>query len=99
MASALEGITVLEFSRVMASPFCCLLLSDQGTDVIMVEPRDGDTTRKIGRANMRFNPDYAALNRNKRSIVLNLKDAEGQEVPRRLAERADLLVESFRQVL
>ena len=76
----LSGIRVLDISQVMAGPFCCLLLGDMGADVIKVEPpKTGDSTRhSMGfRLKGEDSPGFLALNRNKRSLVLDLKQAEG----------------------
>ena len=94
---ALDGIRVLDLSRVLAGPFCGALLGDMGADVIKVEDtRGGDESRswpplKAGEA-----PAYLVNNRNKRGIALDLKSPEGQQIMRRLVERADILVENFR---
>ena len=93
---ALDGIRGLDLSRVLAGPFCGALLGDMGADVIKVEDtRGGDESRswpplKAGEA-----PAYLVNNRNKRGIALDLKSPEGQQIMRRLVERADILVENF----
>lgn len=95
---ALEGVVVLDCSQILAGPFCTMLLGDMGADVIKVEkPGGGDDTR-------RFGPPFIAgesvaflqLNRNKRSITLNLRSDKGKEAFRRLAARAEILVENYR---
>ncbi|MEJ2556476.1 MAG: CoA transferase [Anaerolineae bacterium] len=95
---ALDGIRVLEVGHIMAAPFCGLLLADMGADVIKVEPPgSGDAMRRMGPPF--FNHEAGAfliMNRNKRSITLNLKSPEGRELFRRLAEEADVLVENYR---
>ena len=75
----LEGMTVLDCSLIMAGPFCTLLLADMGADVIKVEPPGGDHSRSIGR-HFAGGESYAfmTLNRNKRSIVLDLKSEAGK---------------------
>ncbi len=94
---ALDGIRGLDLSRVLAGPYCGALLGDMGADVIKVEDtRGGDESRswpplKAGEA-----PAYLVNNRNKRGIALDLKSPEGQQIMRRLVERADILVENFR---
>ena len=80
----------------MAGPFCTMLLGDLGADVIKVEPPDGDTTRTMAGSRGTESPGFWSINRNKRGIVLDLKDARGQEVFRALARRADILVENYR---
>ena len=96
-ALPLDGVTVLDCTQVMAGPFCTLLLGDMGADVIKVEQPEGDDVRRqgppwiAGRA-----ASFLAINRNKRSIVLNLRTDEGKEVFRKLAQRADVVAENFR---
>jgi formyl-CoA transferase len=93
---ALSGIKVLDFTQVMAGPFCTMLLGDLGADVIKVEPPEGDATRKMAGSLGTESPGYWAVNRNKRGMVLNLKDPRGQEIARALAARADVVVENYR---
>ena len=93
----LQGICVLDLSRVLAGPYCTMVLGDLGADVIKVEPPEGDETRGWG-------PPFAGgesayylcVNRNKRGIVINLKTDEGKKVLRDLALQSDVLVENFR---
>lgn len=94
----LEGIRVLEASQVMAGPYCALLLADMGADVVKVEkPRGGDDARRMGPPFINGeSAAFLAINRNKRSLALDLKQPAGQGVFRRLAGRADVLVENFR---
>lgn len=95
----LAGLKVLDLSQVMAGPFCCMLLGDMGADVIKVEPPStGDQTRKSMGFRMKGedSPGFLALNRNKRSITLNLKSGAGRKVLHRLAETADIVVENSR---
>jgi len=102
----LAGIVVADLSTVLAGPYCTMLLADLGADVIKVEPPEGDGTRAWGPPWVgagRLGPDdpgvaayYLAVNRNKRSIRLDLKTEAGREVARRLLGRADVLVENFR---
>jgi crotonobetainyl-CoA:carnitine CoA-transferase CaiB-like acyl-CoA transferase len=94
---ALHGLRVLDLSRVLAGPFCCMMLGDHGADVIKVEPPGGDETRGWGPPFVDGEtPYYLAINRNKRSIELNLAVPEGQEIVRRLVSTSDVLVENFR---
>lgn len=93
---ALDGVRVLDFSQVMAGPFCTMLLADMGADVIKVEPPEGDSSRRMGLSKDGEGPTFWAVNRNKRGIVVNLKDPRGVELCRRLAQTADILVENFR---
>lgn len=93
----LEGIRVLDLSRVLAGPYCTMLLSDAGADVIKVEPPDGDETRRWGPPYVGGESAYyLSCNRNKRSIALDLSRPEGREVVLRLARRSDVLVENFK---
>lgn len=95
----LAGLRVLDISQVMAGPFCCMLLGDMGADVIKIEPpRTGDSTRhSMGfRLKGEDSPGFLALNRNKRSICLNLKDEAEREVLYALVKTADILVENAR---
>jgi len=97
-APPLEGVRALDVSQVMAGPFCCQLLGDMGADVVKVEkPAGGDDSRRM--APPFIGPESAAflaVNRNKRSLALDLKLEEGREVFRRLASRADVVVDGFR---
>ncbi len=97
MAQPLTGIRVLDLTRVMTGPYCTMMLGDMGADVIKVEqPGRGDDTRPWGPPFLHGESAYyLSINRNKRSITLNLKDPEGQEVIRRLARDADVVVENF----
>ncbi len=96
----LAGITVLDASRVFAGPHATMLLADLGAEVWKLEPPDGDETRGWGPPFWgdpadRRSAYFAAVNRNKRSIVVNLKTDAGREVLDRLADRADLLMHNY----
>lgn len=94
---SLDGIRVVDLSRVLAGPFCGALLGDMGADVIKVEdPQAGDESRTWPPHKDGESAGYIVNNRNKRGIAVNLKTAEGVEVVRRLAGRADVLIENFR---
>ena len=95
---ALDGLLVADFSRVLAGPLATMTLGDLGADVVKVErPGAGDDTRAWGPPFVEQGSTYyLALNRNKRSVTLDLADAGDRELARRLALRADVLVESFR---
>jgi len=94
---ALDGIVVLDVTQVMAGPFCAMQLADLGADVIKVEPPSGDASRRWGRGGSGTDtPGFNALNRGKRGIVLNLKVPAAQEAFRRLAQRADIMIENYR---
>jgi crotonobetainyl-CoA:carnitine CoA-transferase CaiB-like acyl-CoA transferase len=99
MALALSKMRVLDLTQVMAGPFCCQLLADMGADVIKVEPPGtGDQARRAMGFSMKGEDTAAflAVNRNKRSVALNLKDDAHRDVFYRLADTADVLVENFR---
>jgi crotonobetainyl-CoA:carnitine CoA-transferase CaiB-like acyl-CoA transferase len=94
--SLLEGLRVVEFSRLIAVPFCGLELADLGADVVKVESPGGDDTRSFPPVGATGASAYFhALNRGKRSIVLDLEDAEDLVTARRLVERADVVVENL----
>ena len=98
---ALAGIRVIDLTQVLAGPFCTQLLADHGADVIKVEPPQGDETRHLGP----YRPDdelryfggyYQSVNRNKRSIAIDLKAPAGKEILLRLIDTADVVVENYR---
>jgi crotonobetainyl-CoA:carnitine CoA-transferase CaiB-like acyl-CoA transferase len=101
---ALEGIRVLDLSRLAPGPYCSMLLADLGADVLLVEEPVATGGRPAGQAARRLLERdiseramvFNALSRNKRSIALNLKNEAGRQVLHRLAERADVLLEGFR---
>src|SRR4051795_1532290 len=99
----LAGIRVADCSTVLAGPFATMLLADLGADVVKVEPPDGDVTRTWGppwvgdaSAGTRTAAYYLSVNRNKRSIRLDLKQDAGREALRRLIARSDVLVENHK---
>ncbi|MGB1027993.1 MAG: CoA transferase, partial [Rhodospirillaceae bacterium] len=97
----LSGVRVLDLTNVLAGPFCCHLLAHLGAEVIKVElPGSGDLARQLGAdpdLNSRhMGVSFLAQNAGKRSLTLNLKDPQGQEVLCRLVRSADALVENFR---
>lgn len=95
--SALSNIRVVDFSRVLAGPYCTMLLADFGAEVIKIESLDGDETRQWGPPWLEGESAYyLSVNRNKRSITLDLKNPKGQTIARRLSEKADVLVENFK---
>ena len=97
MSLPLEGVKVLDFTAIMAGPYCTLMLADMGADVTKIETfPEGDGSR-------RFEPKvndesycFAVLNRNKKSVALDMKEARGKEIFMRLAAQTDILVENFR---
>jgi crotonobetainyl-CoA:carnitine CoA-transferase CaiB-like acyl-CoA transferase len=92
----LAGIRVIEFCQVAAGPFCGMLLADMGADVIKVESPEGDGLRQWPPIRNGDSENFASVNRNKRSVVLDLKDTVQRAAARRLALSADVVVENFR---
>jgi crotonobetainyl-CoA:carnitine CoA-transferase CaiB-like acyl-CoA transferase len=92
----LTGIRVIDLTRVLSGPFATMLLADMGADVVKIETPQGDTVRCQGEIVNGLSWYFASVNRNKRSVVLNLRMDEGKAVLARLIERADVLVENFR---
>ena len=94
----LGGVVVLDCTQIMAGPFCTLLLADMGADVIKVEkPEGGDDNRRMGPPFIAGrSAAFLAINRNKRSLALDLRSEKGREVFLRLVEQADVVVENFR---
>ena len=92
----LKDVKVIEFCQALAGPFCGCLLADMGADVIKVEPPQGDLMRSWPPLLEGYSQYFAALNRNKRSVVLDLKDAAGCRAARELALSADIVIENSR---
>jgi crotonobetainyl-CoA:carnitine CoA-transferase CaiB-like acyl-CoA transferase len=93
----LSGLRVLDLTRLLPGPFCSQILGDFGADVVKVEePGLGDFVRILPPFSGSESACFLAINRNKRSIAINLKNEQGREVARRLARRADVLLEGFR---
>lgn len=94
----LDGIRVLDLTRVLAGPYCTMILGDLGAEVIKVErPGTGDDTRAWGPPWAGSESAYyLSVNRNKKSVTVNLKEPEGQEIIRELAKSSDIVVENFR---
>ncbi|MCB2122189.1 MAG: CoA transferase, partial [Rhodobacteraceae bacterium] len=101
MTGILNGIRVLDLSRMLSGPYCTMMLADHGAEVIKIEDRLGDTSRQNGP----FRDDdpthdwagyYVSLNRSKKSVQLDLKTSEGKAAFRALAATADVVVENFR---
>jgi crotonobetainyl-CoA:carnitine CoA-transferase CaiB-like acyl-CoA transferase len=95
---ALQGLVIADFSRVLAGPYATMLLGDLDAEVVKVESPSGDDTRSWGPP---FGPDgtatyFAGVNRNKRSLTLDLRSSEGAAAARQLVARADVVVENFR---
>jgi len=95
-STALDGIRVLDVTQVMAGPFCAMQLADLGADVVKIEPPAGDSTRQMPGAKGSDSPSFNAVNRGKRSVVVNLKMREGRDILVRLARTTDILIENYR---
>jgi len=97
MRKPLKGIRVLDFTRVLAGPYCAMMLCDMGAEVIKVErPRTGDDARFFGPFIKGESGYYMSLNRGKKSITLNLKHEEGKKIVKRLIKKVDVILENFR---
>jgi len=97
MTTALGDITVLDLTRVLAGPYCTMMLADFGANVIKVEiPGKGDDTRAMGPIKNGASMYYANVNRNKKGVTLNLKAPEGKELFKELVKKADVVVENYR---
>ncbi len=96
-AGALDGIRVLDLTRALAGPYCTLMLGDHGADVIKVEmPVTGDETREWAPPSVKgISAYYLSINRNKRSVTVDLKNPDGKRVLERLIEKCDVVVENF----
>ena len=103
--AALDGIKVLDLSRVLAGPWCTQILADLGADVVKIErPGVGDDTRTWGPPFLKDaegnttnqSTYYTACNRNKRSVTIDMTTAEGQALLKRMAAQSDILVENFK---
>ncbi len=97
MALPLEGIRVLDLTRVLAGPYCTMVLSDLGAEVVKVEqPGKGDDSRYFGPFKNEESLYFVSINREKKSVSLNLKSEKGKELFRKLVPQFDVLVENFR---
>ncbi len=93
----LDGLRMVDLTENLAGPFCSMLLADMGVETVKVErPATGDNTRGWGEPRETVSRSFTMVNRNKRSIVIDLKNERGREVVRRLAGQADILVENHR---
>ena len=95
---ALEGVKVLDLTQIMAGPYCTMMLADMGADVVKVEkPNGGDDTRRMGPPFIEGeSAAFLGINRNKRSIVIDLRSDSGRELAQRMARGSDILVQNFR---
>ena len=102
MKKALEGIKIVDLSHVLAAPFCTMVLADLGAEVVKVEPPSGDDSRAFGPFIQEKDRDkkqsgyFISINRNKRSICVDLKLDEGKEILREMIRKADVVVENYR---
>lgn len=96
MAQTYAGIKILDLTRTLAGPYASMILADLGADVIKVEAPDGDDTRRLPPKWHGESAAFLALNRNKRSVALDLKSDLGREAVLRLAAKSDVVMESFR---
>ena len=97
MPGPLEGIKVLDLTRVLAGPYATMILSDLGADVIKIEqPEIGDESRNFGPFKNGFSLYFMSVNRGKRSITLDLKTDRGKDIFKQLVKQSDILVENFR---
>src|SRR5215813_3918812 len=96
MEQALAGIRVLDLSRMLPGPFASMMLGDLGAEIIKVEELTGDPTRRSQPSIGKHSAVFQQVNRNKKSIALDLKRSEGREIFLKLAETADVVLEQFR---
>lgn len=97
MAGPLDGIKVLDLTRVLAGPFATMILADLGAEVIKIEqPGTGDESRNFGPFKNGFSLYFMSVNRGKRSVTLNLKSDRGKAIFKQLVQQNDILVENFR---
>lgn len=95
-APLLDGLVVLDFTRVLAGPYCTAMLGDAGARVVKVESLQGDDQRRMGVVIGDESASFAMINRNKQSVRIDLGRPEGQRLARQLAARADVVVENFK---
>jgi crotonobetainyl-CoA:carnitine CoA-transferase CaiB-like acyl-CoA transferase len=93
---ALDGLRVIDLTQAMAAPYCTMNLADMGADVIKVEPPGGEETRRGSVQKNGHSGSFNAINRNKRSLTVDLKKREGVEIIHRLARTADVFVQNYR---
>ena len=101
LKGALDGLRVLDLTQVLAGPFCTMMLADHGAEVIKIEPPQGDSARRFppfpqSDQSHEFGGYFQSINRNKKSVVLDLKSEQGKADFRRLVVDADILVENYR---
>jgi len=97
MTQALEGLRVLDLTRLLPGAFCSLMLADYGAEVVKIEqPGTGDYNRGFPPLNVKESGSFLLLNRNKKSLTLNLKSQRGKEIFLRMVDHADIVLEGFR---
>ena len=96
MKGPLSGFRIVDLSSVISGPVATVLLADQGADVIKVEAPAGDIVRRMGRGHDSLSPAFVTANRGKRSVCINLKEARGVEIVKRLIADADVFIQNFR---
>lgn len=97
MSGPLNGYRVVDVTQMLSGPMATMMLGDQGADIVKIEPPNiGDLTRALGGKGRGVSPFFSTLNRNKRSVVLNLKDKSGVELLKQLVSGADVFVQNFR---
>lgn len=97
MGKPLEGVVVLDLTRVLAGPYCSMLLADLGAEVIKIEmPKRGDDNRAFGPFKNGKSVYYAGMNRGKKGVTLDLKSEEGKEIFKKLVKKADIVLENYR---
>lgn len=93
----LNGYRIIDVTQMVSGPMATMILADQGADVVKVEPvQSGDLTRALGGSRREMAPTFAVINRSKRSIAINLKEARGVELVKTLVRGADVFVQNFR---
>src|SRR5271163_4096360 len=96
MSGSLDGFRVVDLTQGLCGPFCAMQLGDGGAEVIKIEPVGGDYARKLGPPFVGDESSvFLSLNRNKKSIALDLDNPEGREIVKRLASSADVVLEDF----
>ena len=97
-APPLEGVRVLDLTQIMAGPYCAMTLGDMGADVVKVEkPNGGDDARRMGPPFIEGeSAAFLGINRNKRSVVVDMRTDDGREIVQELARRSDILIQNFR---
>ncbi len=96
--TALEGVKVLDMTQIMAGPYCTMMLADMGADVVKIEkPNGGDDTRRMGPPFIKGeSAAFLGINRNKRSVVVDVRSDQGREIVQDMARRSDVFVQNFR---